>query len=56
MKSSLRLQQISASVSVALNGKVVEMKARGEILLPSMPVNPIFLPLHPLWKRAALPS
>ena len=33
MKSSLRLQQISASVTVALNGKVVEMKARGEDLI-----------------------
>jgi len=33
MMPSIRLQQISASVTVALNGKVVEMKARGEDLI-----------------------
>ena len=54
MKSSLRLQQISASVTVALNGKVVEMKARGEDLIALNAGEPDFPTPSPIVEACRL--
>ena len=56
MMPSSRLQQISASVTVALNGKVVEMKARGEDLIALNAGEPDFPTPAPIVEagRAAL--